>query len=201
MTNPISSAQLKRLQTLYSRFAAASTDARTRGREERLLWASLILANSEQRKAKSDPVTSFSELSEPDAKTLIEWLQKHTPAKSETRKAKSGRPRMDRDQAARHAKDGRRDGAEFREAPQLASAYDLEHIEQYYHRLGWDRDGFDRWLRSPRSPLGRRSQPQIRTVAEANRVRWALKRMLVKKGLWVEKQGLGVRDQGLEVRG
>ena len=91
---------------------------------------------------------------------------------------------MDREQADRHAKDGRWDGEKFRPTPQLASAFDLENIAKYYTRLGWDRDTFDRWLRSPRSPLGRRSQPKIVTVAQANRVRWALKKMLQNKGLW-----------------
>jgi hypothetical protein len=91
---------------------------------------------------------------------------------------------MDREQAERHAKDGRWDGEKFRPTPQLASVFDLENIERYYHRLGWDRDTFDRWLRSPRSPLGRHSQPRIRTVAQANRVRWALKKMLQTRGLW-----------------
>ena len=43
---------------------------------------------------------------------------------------------------------------------------------------------FEAWLRSPRSPLGRKSNPQIRTVAEANSVRWALIKMLKARGLW-----------------
>ncbi len=67
----------------------------------------------------------------------------------------------------------------------MAESFDLEVIESYYARLGWSRETFDGWLRSPRSPLGRnKSQPKITTVAQANRVRWALKRMLQKKGLW-----------------
>jgi hypothetical protein len=166
---PITAPQLKRLQTLYSQFAAASADPRTRTREERLLWASLVVG----RKVKS-----FSELSSEEANSAIARLQKDAP---QTKR----RPKpMDREAAERHAKDGRWDGEKFRPAPQIASEFDLANIAKYCARLGWDRDTFDRWLRSPRSPLGRHSRPQIRTVAQANRVRWALKRMLQKRGLW-----------------
>jgi hypothetical protein len=171
-TDPISPPQLKRLQTLYSRFAAASPDPRTRSREERLLWAGLVVGRT---------VASFSELTTEEAATAIARLQKDVPA------TKPRRKRLDREGGERHAKDGRWDGEKFRNEPQLASALDLQHIEEYFQRMGWGRATFDAWLRSPRSPLGRRSQPQIRTVAQANRVRWALKRMLQKKGLWVEK--------------
>jgi len=170
-TNPIAPEQLKRLQTLYSRFAAAAGDARVRTRQERLLWASFVINRR---------VESFSELTGEEADTCIERLKEDIPG----RKRRPRKP-MDRDRALRHGKDGRYDST-FANAPALAGAYDLEQIEQYYHRLGWGRDTFDAWLRSPRSPLGRRSRPQVRTVAEANRVRWALKRMLQKRGLWEE---------------
>jgi hypothetical protein len=180
---PINVRQLKRLQTLYSQFAAASADPRTRTREERLLWASLVVGRK---------VESFSELSSAEANTAIARLQKDTP---QTKR----RPKpMDRAAAERHAKDGRWDGGEFRQSPQMASAVDLENIERYFHRLGWDRDTFDRWLRSPRSPLGRRSRPQIRTVAQANRVRWALKKMLKARGLWAAEPSQPAREESFE---
>ena len=105
---------------------------------------------------------------------------------------------MDRDAAERHAKDGRWDGEKFRPTPQLASAFDLGNIEKYYGRLGWDRETFDRWLRSPRSPLGRHSRPQIRTVAQANRVRWALKKMLKARGLWAAEPAQPAREESFE---
>lgn len=170
-SSPISPEQLKRLQTLYSQFAAASTDPRTRSREERLLWASLIVGRQ---------VESFSELTVEEAKRAIDSLQK-------TLGPKRKKPRMDRERALRHGKDGRYDST-FQDAPQMAEGFDLEVIESYYARLGWSRETFDNWLRSPRSPLGRnKSQPRITTVAQANKVRWALKRMLQQKGLWAEK--------------
>jgi hypothetical protein len=182
-TQSITAQQLKRLQTLYSRFAAASADPRTRSREERLLWASLIVGR---------PVASFSELSSEEAVIAIARLQKDAP---QTKR----RPKpMDRAAAERHAKDGRWDGEEFRQSPQMASAFDLENIERCYHRLGWERATFDAWLRSPRSPLGRRSQPQIRTVSQANRVRWALKRMLQKRGLWAAAPSQPERGESFE---
>jgi hypothetical protein len=182
---PITAPQLKRLQTLYSQFAAASTDPRTRTREERLLWVSFIVGHQ---------VASFSELTADEAKSSIAQLEKDVP-----RKKRRPKP-MDRDAAERHAKDGRWDGDKFIPAPQIASEFDLANISKYYARLGWDRDTFDRWLRSPRSPLGRRSQPQIRTVAQANRVRWALKKMLQSRGLWAAEPPQPARGESLEGR-
>jgi hypothetical protein len=168
-SSSISLQQLKRLQTLYSQFAREAPDPRIRTRQERLLWASFVVGH---------PVTSFSELSQDEANTAIAQLEKTAP-----RKKRRAKP-MSREAAERHAKDGRWDGEKFSAAPQIASEFDLANIAKYYARLGWDRDTFDRWLRSPRSPLGRRSQPKIVTVAQANRVRWALKKMLQARGLW-----------------
>src|ERR1035441_9890832 len=115
-TSSISSQQLKKLQTLYGRFAAASPDLRTRTREERLLWASLIVGRT---------VASFSELTSEEAAAAITRLQKDVP------QPKAHPKQMDRDAAERHAKDGRWDGGEFRPTPQLASAFDLENISKY----------------------------------------------------------------------
>ena len=171
--SPISAEQLKRLQTLYSQSAAGSADLRLRSREERLLWASRVIGRT---------VASFSELTSEEAVAAIEQLKKSAP----THKLRPHKT-MDRERALRHGTDGRHDSS-FDDAPQLAAAYDLEQIESYYRRLGWARDTFDAWLCSPRSPLGRRSQPKIHTVADANRVRWALKRILQRKGLWEERR-------------
>lgn len=170
----ISTEQLKRLQTLYSQLAATSNDPRTKTREERLRWAS-ILCNRD--------VQSFGDLTREEAKRAIDTLQRHLGTGSSRPKKR----RTDRDQALRYGKDGRHDSS-FEDAPQLASALDLETIEKYYTRLDWSRAQFDGWLRSPRSPLGKRSNPQINTIADANRVRWALKKMLQSRGLWMEKR-------------
>ena len=178
--------QLKRLQTLYSQVAAGDALAKTR--EQRLMWAGLVANRA---------IASFSELTEDEAKTCIERLQaalnERQPAvKRSYRRRKKMRTQIaDRERAARHGKDGRHDST-FAEQPQLAGRYDLDVIEGYVARLGWSRAQFDGWLGSARSPLKPRAaspEPQaeaaqIRTVAEANRVRWALVKMLKGRKLW-----------------
>jgi hypothetical protein len=170
----ISKRQLGRLQTLYAQFARHEIGI-CLSREERLEWASQRLRR---------PVTSFSDLTSSDANFLIDGLQDALGVKMPARP----RPRLDRDQARRAGVDGRRDGQEFASAPQLASAADLEAIENYYARLGWERAQFDAWLRSPRSPLKHKSAPTITTLSDSNRVRWALKGMLVHAGKWQDRR-------------
>src|ERR1035437_5150555 len=171
---PLSKRQLGRLQTLYAQFARHEIGVGL-SREERLEWASSRLRR---------PVTSFSALPSSDANFLIDGLQDALGVKTPSR----SRPRLDRDQARRAGVDGRRDSQEFTCAPQLASASDLEVIENYYARLGWERAQFDAWLRSPRSPLKHKSAPTITTMADANRVRWALKGMLQHAGKWEDRR-------------
>jgi hypothetical protein len=171
---PLSKRQLGRLQTLYAQFARREIGM-SDSREERLSWASSRL----QR-----PVASFSDLTSSDANFLIDGLQDALGMKTPSRP----RPRLDRDQARRAGIDGRRDSQEFTSAPQLASAADLEVIENYYARLGWERAQFDAWLRSPRSPLKHKSAPTITTSADSNRVRWALKGMLQHAGKWQDRR-------------
>jgi hypothetical protein len=64
----------------------------------------------------------------------------------------------------------------------IATAEDLAPIDEMRQRLGWSREAFDAWLRSPSSPL--KTSTALRTLADCNRVRWALKSMLKKAGLW-----------------
>lgn len=162
--------QMKRLQVLYSQFARRSFDSGDGGREARLAWASQLVGH---------PVSSFSDLSVSDARHLIDVLQGQLGVKQPSQ-------RLGQEDAARHGKDGRYDGDKFRSSPQMVSGADLAVIEDFYSRLGWTRDRFDAWLRSPTSPL-KKSAPTIRTKAEANRVRWALKGMLQSRGLWEER--------------
>lgn len=171
MSNKISSPQLRRLQTLYAAVNRGAIEGDSR--EARLTWAS----NFAER-----PIASFSEFTRDEAHNAINALQRllgqpiNVPSRS----------RLTRDEAQRIGTDGRSD-PKFKQNPQMAAATDLAVIEDYYHRLGWDRSRFDAWLRSPRSPLRKRS-PEIRTVADANRVRWALKGMLRHAGLWREER-------------
>jgi hypothetical protein len=168
----ITKPQLGRLQTLYSQFARHYIGVGI-SRDERIAWASLRLRK---------PVTSFSDLSGDDAGFLIDVLQGSLGVKAPLK------TRPKRAQARRAGLDGRHDGQEFSGAPQMASAADLATIESYYARLGWERAQFDAWLRSPRSPLKHKAAPSIATVADANRVRWALKGMLQHAGKWEDRR-------------
>jgi hypothetical protein len=168
----ITNAQLGRLQTLYSQFARHEIDVGI-SREERIAWASLRLRK---------PVTSFRDLSGSDAGFLIDVLQGSLGVKAPLK----SRPK--RAQARRAGLDGRHDGQEFSNAPQIASAADLARIEGAYARLGWERSQFDAWLRSPRSPLKHKAAPSIVTVADANHVWWALKGMLQRAGKWEKER-------------
>jgi hypothetical protein len=165
---PISKRQLGRLQTLYSQLARHEIGVGV-SREARLAWASECLHKS---------VESFSDLTFGDAGFLIDSIQDCLGVKA------PAKHRPDRTEARRAGLDGRKDGQEFASAPQLASDADLASIQEYYGRLGWGRAQFDAWLRSPRSPLKHKSAPVIVTVADANRVRWALKGMLKFVGKW-----------------
>jgi hypothetical protein len=165
--------QLKRLQVVYGQLARHEIGVGT-DRAARLAWASELLHK---------PVKSFSAISFEDAGFLIDQIQQQLGVKAPTKP----RTRLPREQARRAGKDGRFDGQEFAHAPQMASAGDLAAVESYYMRLGWGRAQFDAWLRSPRSPLKHKAAPTIATVADANRVRWALKGMLQHAGLWTEQ--------------
>ena len=58
----------------------------------------------------------------------------------------------------------------------LAGEEDLARVRIEIDRLGRNEESLAKWLESPRFPLGGRTQ--IRTLADANRVWWALKAML-----------------------
>jgi hypothetical protein len=167
----ITKRQIGRLQVLYSQLSRHSIGVGY-SREERLAWVSERL----HRK-----VASFSDLTADDAGFLIDDIQQTLGVKAPLKK------RPNRDQARRAGLDGRKQGNEFAAAPQLVSADDLATIQNYYQRLGWGRLQFDAWMHSTRSPLKHKSAPSIATVADANRVRWALKGMLQHAGLWEER--------------
>ena len=173
----ITSGQMNRLQTVYSKFAKHGLD--TNSREDRMRWA---------REFTGRTISSFKDLTRGEAKRMTDVApgrDRATPSVSPAVK-----PRFDRVQGRRAGLDGRRDGKEFEKSPQLVSAQDIAVIEDFYTRLGWTRVRFDAWLASPHSPLGKRASAQIRTTAEANKVRWALKGMLQHAGLW-EKSNAG----------
>lgn len=168
MEKPISQNQLKRLQVLYGQFARhTDQDA---GREARIRWASGLVER---------PIASFKDLTIDEARRLIDTLQGQLGVKAPQKQ------RLSRDAAHRAGTEGRRNNP-YDATPQMVCAADLAVIEDYYSRLGWTRAQFDAWLSSTRSPI-KRAQPRIATLADANRVRWALKRMLKRAGLWEER--------------
>lgn len=166
----ITKAQLGRLQTLYAQLAARTIGLGS-SREERVAWASERLHK---------PVASFKDLTSSDAGFLIDSIQGQLGVKVPAR-------RLDRHQARRYGLDGRRDGKEFEAQPEMAPGWMLCAIDDYYQRLGWDRARFDAFLSSKASPLKKKASPRIVTLADANKVRFALKRMRVAAGLWEDR--------------
>lgn len=170
----ISHAQLKRLQTLWSQYARH--DMVKNSRDERLRWANSVL--SQTTGARLSPITSFSELTPREASDLINLLQaqlgiaENRPAKS----PRAGYSRHYRDRDAAHAAgtEGRRGS---RKNSTMAAAEDLALIDEQLNKMSWDRARLDAFLRSPSSPIRNRSNPQLRTLGDVNRVLWALKRI------------------------
>jgi hypothetical protein len=172
MAMKATAAQIGKVQVVYAQMAKREIGMENT-REARLAWASQLL----QR-----PVTTFSDLKRGEAIHLIDQAQGvlGVTYKPHTLPAT-------REQARRAGLDGRKDvDHEFTTAPQLVAAQEIEQIQSFVHRLGWSQAQFEAWLGSKRSPFGTRSDKRIRTSADANQVRWALKRMLVRQGKWEE---------------
>ncbi|MBZ5533062.1 MAG: hypothetical protein LAO20_16655 [Acidobacteriia bacterium] len=162
--------QLKRLQTLWGQYARR--ELIVSAREARLTWASEQVNRF---------IASFSELTLAEASSLINVLQSGMGI-AETRP--DARPRRfrsrikDKDQAhdagteGRHGKRGKLT---------IATAEDIGMIDAQLSNMGWTRARLDALLASPSSPLGRRSNPQLRTLADVNRVLWALRRISGKR--------------------
>lgn len=166
----ITKAQLTRLQTCYAQMAR-SVIGFENTRNARIDWACGIVRR---------PISSFSELSQDEARRLIDIAQgeigHRAPAKPRQRRSPQA--------ARRHGVDGRKGDAEFANAPQIVSPQDMENIRERYQRLGMTNETFGNWLASRSSPI--RPRKQIRTTADANRVLWALKGMLKDRGLWAD---------------
>ena len=167
--NKISKAQLRRLQTLWGMHARH--ELISNARKERLEWANAELRTREN--SRLSLISSFKELTGSEASTLISALQLQLGIK-ESRLARSPRRRLDRDQARAAGTEGRRGS---RKSVTVATAEDLALIDEQLQLMGWDRARLDAFLRSPSSPLRGRSNPQLRTVADVNKVLWPLKRI------------------------
>jgi hypothetical protein len=162
----ISTAQLTRLQVLWSQYA--SREMIRNLRDERLRWA------SEQTKRA---ISSFKELTLSEASDLINLLQSEMGIKESSPALRPRRFRSrikDRAEAQAAGTEGRRGS---RDTFTIAKAKDLAMIDAMLTELGWTRERLDAFLKSPSSPLRRRSNLQLRTVGDINRVLWALKRI------------------------
>jgi hypothetical protein len=165
-------AQLAAVQTLYSQWVAHTMEDTVDPRATRLAWAS---------NATGREIFSFKQLTSDEARRLIDVLKVSMGQPVNERVHYRGRIRS-RELANAAGTAGRR-GAQSKTI-YLASVDDLTRIESAIKRLGWTHEELENWLRSPSSPIGRRANPEIRTLADANRVWWALKAMLRHAGLW-----------------
>jgi len=167
MSEWISKGQLKRLQTLYGQLTAHTFEPATR--EARIAWACELVGR---------PIASFKDLTAPEAKQLIDTVQAQLGI-PETQRPKRRRPRLDRDAAQKAGTEGRR-GFESNQDT-MAGEAEWARIRYALDKLGWNQQQLDAWLASPHSPL-KKSNPKIVTLGDANRVWWALKRMIDSRG-------------------
>ncbi len=167
--------QVVALQTLFAAWHSRMLTDEVDSRGARLAWASEQLARS---------ISSFSELSAGEARKLIDTL-KESLGQELGQRPQPWRRVPARDPAHRAGIAGRK-GVRS-EVAQIASADDLARIDKGLQRLGWSREQFDAWLKSDRSPL-KREDRAIRTLADANKVWWALKSMLIRAGAWKQQK-------------
>ncbi|GEM_PF-812353 len=170
----LSPGHLRALHTLCGIYAAQSLDfASADERHARLEWASGIVGHR---------VASFRDLTDLEAGTLIDTLKRALGQQVNASVRSARRHRLDNElaqAAGTHGRRARRDNKEI-----MAGADDVAAIDALRARLGWSLAAFDAWLSSPRSPLAGRSDHTLRTWSDCNRVRWALKAMLKRAGLW-----------------
>lgn len=167
----ISAAQLKRLQVLWNQHASREMEPNSRA--ARLCWASAQV---------NRVLGSFKELTLAEASDLINLLQAELGIKESSPAVRPRRFRSrikDRDRAHAAGTEGKRDS---KDKFTIASAEDIEMVENQLNEMGWTRQRLDAFLASPSSPLKGRSNPQLRTVGDINRVLWALKRIAKRQG-------------------
>ncbi|MGC1486114.1 MAG: hypothetical protein WA789_20175 [Candidatus Acidiferrum sp.] len=169
----LSAGQLRALHSLFHLYAprfldAADIDAGSdAARTSRLAWASKTIGRE---------LSSFSGLQQNEAAQLLDVMkeelgQEVNPVKTPRRR------RPDRDMAHIYGTAGRRNARTNQ--IQMVDAPTLELLDRLRGKLGWTREGLDAFLRSKRSPV---RSGRIHTIAEANRVIWALKSISRQKG-------------------
>ena len=160
ITAAITKDQLRRLQVLYKQYEAHSLDCGST-REDRLAWAGARIGRT---------IASFSDLTLDEARKMIDGLQNALGVKLPSKKP---RRRLDRHDGQKAGTEGRHD--QIHDEATMVGDKDIRRIQREMDRLGWDQARLDAFLTSPSSPIGRRKD--IRTLGDANRVYWALKRM------------------------
>ena len=186
--NAITREQLTALQALYSRWAGHTQDGIGNARAERLRWAS---------EATGRAIQSFSELTRDEARGLIDSL-KGSMGQPLNEKPDPWRPITSRERSAAAGTAGRRRSKSS--LIQMAGPDDFARIDEALIRLGWPRDRYEAWLNSQRSPLAGRSSTTLHTVAEVNRVWWALKSMLKRSGRWIPGTGSAAKRSSSAAR-
>ena len=154
----ITALQLRKLQVLYKQYEAHSLDTGAT-RTDRLTWAGERVGRS---------IASFSDLSVEEGIKLIDGLQRALGVAL----PQKFRPRPSRREGQKAGTEGRHD--QIHDEVTLVGDKDIRRIQREMGRLGWDQARLDAFLASPRGPNNRRTQ--IRTLGDANRVYWALKR-------------------------
>ena len=152
--------QLRRLQVLYKQYEAHSLDTGTT-REDRLAWASSRIGRT---------ISSFSDLTLDEGRAMIDGLQRALGVALPSKKPRRRQTRRDGQKAGT---EGRHD--QIHAESTLVGDRDIRRIQREMDRLGWDQARLDAFLASPSGPNARSTA--IRTLGDANRVYWALKRM------------------------
>jgi hypothetical protein len=169
----ITAAQLTRLQTCYAQMCRHAIGFENT-RDCRLVWAQGVLGC---------PVDSFRDLSLDQARTLIDAAQGEIGHRAPLKAGSRRRPGSSQN-SRRAGLDGRHDGGEFAKVPELVSAEQIADIQSYAQRLDMGEAQLQAWLKSRSSPL--KGRTEIRTTADANKVRWALIGMLKSSRRWVD---------------
>ena len=169
---PATREQVVALFALYARRQARVPGEPRDPRGARMKWASESVGRE---------IASFADLTADEVRELIDGL-KVSLVQPGGERPDPWRHIRSRERARAAGTAGRAD--EDLRFVQLANADDFARSHEALRRLGWSRERFAAWLASSSSPLPSKKVEEIRTLAEVNRVWWALKAMLRRSGKW-----------------
>jgi len=172
--NAISKGQLRRIQTLWGiLYRRTGNGGPEQSKAARLAWIGLKIGRR---------ISSCKDLSKAEAAEAIRAIQKCLPGE-----LVRGGP--DRDQAKALGNAGRK-GAESKQIA-LPDANTMQLLQTLLTALGWARARLDLFLHSPKSPV----RGAIRTLADANKVIWALKGILRRRERHGDQELRGVEQR------